>query len=131
MPRGAVAGAVAVRQPKYVRLARIVDAMPKDAPVRQIQAAFSEQYEGERVASSYVSLVRSGLGRNGQNDARPIRGRRPNVRDCVYAEDIRRVGRMSEACGGAEALGKVLSDIEVCGGVRGVRRVLKMGLAAR
>lgn len=119
------------REPKYVRLAEIVDHMPKDSSVRQIQAAFSEKYQGERVASSYVSLVRGGLGRNGRDDRQPRRGRRPNVPDCVYADDVRRVAQMAADCGGATSLEKILAGIEVCGGIRGVRRVLKMGKTMR
>lgn len=129
MPR--VIDAAVDREPKYVRLAEIVDRMPKDSSVRQIQAAFSDKYQGERVASSYVSLVRGGLGRNGKDDRQPKRGRRPNVPDCVYADDVRRVGQMANDCGGAASLEKILSAIEVCGGIRGVRRVLKMGKTMR
>jgi hypothetical protein len=130
MPRTS-GGTMVAREPKYVRLAEIVDAMPKDSSVRQIQAAFAEKYRGERVASSYVSLVRGGLGRNGKDDRQPSRGRRPNVRDCVYADDVRRVNQMVADCGGSGTLEKVLDGIEVCGGIRGVRRVLKMGKTMR
>lgn len=116
-----------VREPKYLRLAKVVDRMPKDASVRQIQAEFSNQYKGEQVASSYVSLVRNGLGRSGGGPVGEVkRGRRPNVKDCIYADDVRRVGKIASDCGGSTKLKKILSDIEICGGIRGVRRVLRM-----
>lgn len=106
--------AAVLAQPKYSRLALLMNVLPANASVSHIREEFAKKYDGETVASSYISLVKLGLG-----------VARPKASCRRHASSIRaEVVRMVDACGGKKPLDRLLKSIENCGGVAPIRREL-------